>query len=135
VDRLMLTEARVRGMADGLRQVAALPDPVGEVIRGTTLPNGLRLRQVRVPPGVVGIISEARPNVTVDAAGLCLASGNAALLRGSSSARHSNLALIGVLRDALPGAGLPADAVQLVSGPNRDDVKELMRARETGRAA
>jgi len=129
VDRLMLTEARVRGMADGLRQVAALPDPVGEVVRGTTLPNGLRLRQVRVPLGVVGIIYEARPNVTVDAAGLCLKSGNAALLRGSSSARHSNLALIGVLRDALPGAGLPADAVQLVSGPNRDDVKELMRAR------
>jgi len=129
VDRLMLTEARVRGMADGLRQVAALPDPVGEVIRGTTLPNGLRLRQVAVPLGVVGTIYEARPNVTVDAAGLCLKSGNAVLLRGSSSARHSNLALIGVLRDALPGAGLPADAVQLVSGPNRDDVKELMRAR------
>jgi len=129
VDRLMLTEARIGGMADGLRQVAALPDPVGEVVRGTTLPNGLRLRQVRVPFGVVGIIYEARPNVTVDAAGLCLKSGNAVLLRGSSSARRSNLALVEVLRDAVATAGLPTDAVQLVSGPNRDDVKELMRAR------
>jgi glutamate-5-semialdehyde dehydrogenase len=129
VDRLMLTEARIDGMAEGLRQVAALPDPVGEVVRGTTLPNGLRLRQVRVPFGVVGIIYEARPNVTVDAAGLCLKSGNAVLLRGSSSARRSNLALVEVLRDAVATAGLPADAVQLVSGPNRDDVKELMRAR------
>jgi glutamate-5-semialdehyde dehydrogenase len=130
VDRLMLTEARIDGMAEGLRQVAALPDPVGEVVRGTTLPNGLRLRQVRVPFGVVGIIYEARPNVTVDAAGLCLKSGNAVLLRGSSSARRSNLALVEVLRDAVATAGLPADAVQLVSGPNRDDVKELMRARD-----
>ena len=129
VDRLALNGSRVRGMADGLRQIATLPDPVGEVVRGSTLPNGLELRQVRVPFGVVGIIYEARPNVTVDAAGLCLKSGNAVLLRGSSSARRSNQALVEVLRETLPAAGLPADAVALVSGPNRDDVKELMRAR------
>jgi glutamate-5-semialdehyde dehydrogenase len=129
VDRLALTESRINGMSGGLRQIVTLPDPVGEVIRGSTLPNGLELRQVRVPFGVVGIIYEARPNVTVDAAGLCLKSGNAVLLRGSSSARRSNLALVEALRGALAGAGLPADAVALVTGPNRDDVKELMRAR------
>lgn len=130
VDRLMLNEERVAGMAEGLRQMAALPDPVGEVVRGSTLPNGLELRQVRVPFGVVGIIYEARPNVTADAAGLCLKSGNAVLLRGSSSARRSNQALVDVLRGAVEAAGLPADAIQLVGGgPNREDVKELMRAR------
>ena len=95
----------------------ALPDPVGEVVRGSTLPNGLELRQVRVPFGVVGIIYEARPNVTADAAGLCLKSGNAVLLRGSSSApRRPTPAVVAVLRDAVGGAGLPADAVQLVPG-------------------
>ena len=99
------TPARVAGIADALRQMAALPDPVGEVVRGSTLPNGLELRQIRVPFGVVGIIYEARPNVTVDAAGLCLKSGNAVLLRGSSSAAHSNAALVAVLRDAVAGAG------------------------------
>ena len=109
--------------------MAALPDPVGEVVRGSTLPNGLELRQIRVPFGVVGIIYEARPNVTVDAAGICLKSGNAALLRGSSSAAHSNAALVAVLRDAVAGAGLPADAVQLLDASSRDSVKELMRAR------
>src|SRR5438034_11480185 len=114
LDRLALSPARVAGMADGLRQVADLPDPVGEVVRGSTLPNGLELRQVRVPFGVVGIIYEARPNVTADAAGLCLKSGNAVLLRGSSSARSSNAAIVAVLRDAVAGAGLPADAIQLV---------------------
>src|SRR5690349_538172 len=129
VDRLLLTAERVAGMADGLRQLAALPDPVGEVVRGATLPNGLELRQVRVPFGVVGIIYEGRPNVTVDAAGICLKSGNAALLRGSSSAAHSNAALVAVLRDAVAGAGLPADAVQLLDASTRDSVKELMRAR------
>ena len=129
VDRLSLNEKRVAGMADGLRQVAGLPDPVGEVVRGTVLPNGLELRQVRVPLGVVGIIYEARPNVTADAAGLCLKSGNAALLRGSSSARVSNDAIGSVLRDAIAGHGLPADAVQLVDATSRDSVKELMRAR------
>jgi glutamate-5-semialdehyde dehydrogenase len=129
VDRLSLNEKRVAGMADGLRQVAGLPDPVGEVVRGTVLPNGLELRQVRVPLGVVGIIYEARPNVTADAAGLCLKSGNAALLRGSSSARVSNDAIGSVLRDAIAEHGLPADAVQLVDATSRDSVKELMRAR------
>ncbi len=129
VDRLALTEARVTAMADGLRQVAALPDPVGDVIRGFTLPNGLEVRQVRVPLGVVGMIYEARPNVTVDAAGLCIKSGNAVLLRGSSSARSSNAALVEVLRAAGTAAGLPVDAVQLVPGQDHDSVKHLMRAR------
>ncbi|MHB8795815.1 MAG: glutamate-5-semialdehyde dehydrogenase, partial [Candidatus Nanopelagicales bacterium] len=110
-------------------EVAVLPDPVGEVLRGYTLPNGLQIRQVRVPLGVVGMIYEARPNVTVDAAGLCLKSGNAALLRGSSSASASNAALAGVMRDALAGAGIPADAIQLVPGETHESVKHLMTAR------
>lgn len=129
IDRLTLTPERVRAIAADVRDVAALPDPVGEVVRGSTLPNGIDLRQVRVPLGVVGIIYEARPNVTVDAAALCLKSGNAVLLRGSSSAYSSNAALVNVLRDAVEAAGLPADAVQLVPGESRDSVKELMRAR------
>ncbi|MGP4000418.1 glutamate-5-semialdehyde dehydrogenase [Streptomyces sp. 8N706] len=129
VDRLTLTPERVRAIASDVRDVVALPDPVGEVVRGSTLPNGIDLRQVRVPLGVVGIIYEARPNVTVDAAALCLKSGNAVLLRGSSSAYASNQALVTVLRDAVGGAGLPADAVQLVPGDSRDSVRELMRAR------
>ncbi|MGI5211904.1 glutamate-5-semialdehyde dehydrogenase [Plantactinospora sp. CA-290183] len=129
LDRLALDEARVAVIAGALREMAALPDPVGEVVRGATLPNGLELRQVRVPFGVVGIIYEGRPNVTVDAAGICLKSGNAALLRGSSSAARSNAALVAVLRDALTGVGLPADAVQAVDASSRDSVKELMRAR------
>ena len=129
VDRLSLDADRVAAMADGLRQVAGLPDPVGEVLRGSVLPNGLELRQVRVPLGVVGIIYEARPNVTADAAGLCLKSGNAVLLRGSSSARVSNAAIAAVLSDAAAAHGLPADSVQLVDAASRDSVKELMRAR------
>jgi glutamate-5-semialdehyde dehydrogenase len=129
IDRLTLTPERVRAIAADVRDVAALPDPVGEVVRGSTLPNGIDLRQVRVPLGVVGIIYEARPNVTVDAAALCLKSGNAVLLRGSSSAYASNTALVKVLRDAIGGAGLPADAIQLVPGESRDSVRELMRAR------
>jgi glutamate-5-semialdehyde dehydrogenase len=129
LDRLTLTDARIAGIADALRQMAALADPVGEVLRGSTLPNGLELRQIRVPFGVVGIIYEARPNVTADAAGICLKSGNAALLRGSSSAARSNAAIVAVLRDAVAGAGLPADAVQLLDATSRDSVKELMRAR------
>jgi glutamate-5-semialdehyde dehydrogenase len=129
IDRLSLDERRVASMADGLRQVAGLPDPVGTVIRGSVLPNGLELRQIRVPLGVVGIIYEARPNVTVDAAGLCLKSGNATLLRGSSSARTSNDAIVTILRDAVAEARLPADAVQLVDASSRESVKELMRAR------
>ncbi|HEV7899468.1 MAG TPA: glutamate-5-semialdehyde dehydrogenase [Planosporangium sp.] len=129
LDRLALGDKRVEAMASGLRQVVGLPDPVGEVVRGSTLPNGLELRQVRVPLGVVGIVYEARPNVTADAAGLCLKAGNAVLLRGSSSAARSNAAIVALLRDALERAGLPADAVQLVDASSRDSVKELMRAR------
>jgi glutamate-5-semialdehyde dehydrogenase len=129
LDRLALDEKRVLAMADGLRQVASLPDPVGEVIRGSTLPNGLQLRQVRVPLGVVGIIYEARPNVTVDAAGLCIKSGNAVLLRGSSSARSSNAALVDVLARSGTAAGLPEHAVQLVPGVDHESTKHLMRAR------
>ena len=129
VDRLRLDEDRVRGMADGLRNVAGLPDPVGEVVRGSTLANGLELRQVRVPFGVVGIIYEARPNVTADAAGLCLKSGNAVLLRGSSSAAGSNAEIVRVLREAVASTGLPADAVQVVPGEGHEPAKTLMRAR------
>ncbi|MET9529534.1 glutamate-5-semialdehyde dehydrogenase [Streptomyces sp. NPDC006649] len=129
IDRLTLTPDRIRAIARDVRDVAALPDPVGEVVRGSTLPNGIDLRQVRVPLGVVGIIYEARPNVTVDAAALCLKSGNAVLLRGSASAYASNTALVRVLRDAVGGSGLPADAVQLVPGESRESVRELMRAR------
>lgn len=129
IDRLTLTEARVQAMADGLRQVAGLPDPVGEVVRGSTLANGLELRQVRVPMGVVGIIYEARPNVTVDAAGLAVKSGNAVLLRGSASARSSNAALVAILADAGSAAGLPSGAVQLIPGEDHESAKHLMRAR------
>jgi glutamate-5-semialdehyde dehydrogenase len=129
VDRLALDASRVAAMAAGLRDVAALPDPVGEVVRGYTLPNGLEVRQIRVPLGVVGIIYEARPNVTVDAAGLCLKSGNAVLLRGSASARRSNQALVDVLAAAAISAGLPDGSVQLVPGASHESVKHLMRAR------
>jgi glutamate-5-semialdehyde dehydrogenase len=119
----------VAAMAQGLRDVAALPDPVGEVVRGSTLATGLELRQVRVPFGVVGIIYEARPNVTADAAGICLKSGNAVQQRGSSSARRANEEIVSVLRRALMSEGLPEDAVQLVPGDGHDAVKALMRAR------
>ena len=129
LDRLALTPARVTAMADGLRHVATLPDPVGEVVRGSSLPNGLELRQVRVPLGVVGIVYEARPNVTADAAGLCVKSGNAVLLRGSASAYRSNTVLVDVLAAAATAAGLPEHSVQLVPGVDRDSVKELMQAR------
>ncbi|GAB2927501.1 glutamate-5-semialdehyde dehydrogenase [Nonomuraea fastidiosa] len=129
IDRLRLDEARIAAIAEAVRQVADLPDPVGEVVRGSTLPNGLELRQIRVPLGVIGIIYEGRPNVTVDAAALCLKSGNAVLLRGSSSAYSSNTALVRVMQEALEGTEVPAGAVQLVPGRSRDSVKELMRAR------
>ena len=129
IDRLRLTEERIEAMAQGLRDVAGLADPVGEVVRGSTLANGLELRQVRVPFGVIGMIYEARPNVTADAAGICLKSGNAVLLRGSSSARSSNMAIVEALRSAVEAHGLPADAVQLVPGDTHDSVKALMRAR------
>jgi glutamate-5-semialdehyde dehydrogenase len=129
IDRLTLTPERIDAIAVALEQVADLPDPVGDVVRGYTLPNGLQVRQVRVPLGVVGIIYEARPNVTVDAAGLCLKSGNAVLLRGSSSARSTNEALVAVLRDALAGTDIPQDAINLVPGESHESVGHLMTAR------
>jgi glutamate-5-semialdehyde dehydrogenase len=129
LDRLALNAQRVDGIAAGLRQVAGLPDPIGEVLRGRTLPNGLRLRQQRVPLGVVGIVYEGRPNVTVDAFGLTLKSGNAVLLRGSSSAARSNDELVTPLRGALVGEGLPADAVQLLPSNDRASVTHLIQAR------
>jgi glutamate-5-semialdehyde dehydrogenase len=129
LDRLALNPQRVDGIAAGLRQVAGLPDPVGEVLRGRTLPNGLQLRQQRVPLGVVGMVYEGRPNVTVDAFGLTLKSGNAVLLRGSSSAARSNEALVAVLRAALTAEGLPADAVQLLPSSDRATVTHLIQAR------
>jgi glutamate-5-semialdehyde dehydrogenase len=129
LDRLALNPARVDGIAHGLRQVAGLPDPIGDVLRGRTLPNGLRLRQQRVPLGVVGIVYEGRPNVTVDAFGLTLKSGNAVLLRGSSSAAHSNAALVGALQAALSNEGLTRDAVQLLPSEDRASVTHLIQAR------
>ena len=129
VDRLTLTRERVASMATGLREIAALPDPVGEVVRGYTQPNGLEIRQIRVPIGVIAIVYEARPNVTVDAAGLTLKSGNAVLLRGSASAYRSNTALVEVLGGAVEKAGLPGDAVQLVPGTDRTSVGHLLSSR------
>jgi glutamate-5-semialdehyde dehydrogenase len=128
VDRLALSPARIDGMVEGLRALAGLPDPVGDVVRGWTNANGVRVRQVRVPLGVVGIIYEARPNVTADAGGICLKSGNAALLRGSSSAINSNRAVIVALQDGLAASGLPREAVQLVEG-GREVTLEMMAAR------
>jgi glutamate-5-semialdehyde dehydrogenase len=129
LDRLRLDLRRVEAIAADVVKTAGLPDPVGEVVRGGQLANGLELRQLRVPLGVVGIIYEGRPNVTVDAAALCLKSGNAVLLRGSSSALMSNQALVAILRDAVSSVGLPADAVQLVPGVGHEPAKHLMRAR------
>lgn len=129
VDRLALNPQRVDGIAAGLRQVAGLPDPIGEVLRGSTLPNGLQIRQQRVPLGVVGIVYEGRPNVTVDAFGLTFKSGNAVLLRGSSSAAQSNAALVAALCGALEAKGLPADAVQLLPSTDRSSVTHLIQAR------
>jgi len=130
IDRLRLTDARIEGMAGGLRQVATLPDPVGEVLDGWVRPNGLRIRRVRVPLGVVAIIYENRPNVTSDAAALCLKSGNAAFLRGSSGAISSNTAIAAVLREAIAKTGLPADAVVLVEDTSREAAVEFMKCRE-----
>ena len=127
IDRLSLNPARVEGMAEGLRALAALADPVGDVVRGWSNPNGVRVRQLRVPLGVVGIIYEARPNVTADAAGICLKSGNAALLRGSSSTLNSNRAVTAALHAGLAAAGLPVDAVQLVEG-GREITEQMMAA-------
>lgn len=129
LDRLRLTADRVHGIADGLRQVAVLADPIGEIIAGKTLPNGLRLRQIRVPLGVVGIVYEARPNVTVDAFGIGFKSGNAVLLRGSSSAADSNAALVDVIRDTLAARNITADAVALLPAQDRSSVTALITAR------
>jgi glutamate-5-semialdehyde dehydrogenase len=125
MDRLALDEARVAGMADGVRAIAALPDPVGEVIDGHRLPNGLDVRKVRVPLGVVAVVYEARPNVTIDAAALGLKSGNAVVLRGSSSAAHSNAVLAAVAAEAVEAAGLPAGVLSLVAGGGREELAEL----------
>jgi glutamate-5-semialdehyde dehydrogenase len=129
VDRLRLDDRRVAAMADGLRQVAGLPDPVGEVTAGWVRPNGLRISQVRVPLGVVGVVYENRPNVTSDAAGLCLKSGNAAFLRGSSAAIDSNVAIAAALREGVAKAGLPADALVLVENTSRESATEFLRLR------
>ena len=128
-DRLLLTADRVKGIASGARQVAALPDPLGKTLRESTLPNGLHLRQISVPFGVVGMVYEARPNVTVDAAVILLMSGNAALLRGSSSAAASNKILVNVMRDALVTTQISPDVLQLVPSDNRETVTALLHAR------
>jgi glutamate-5-semialdehyde dehydrogenase len=128
LDRLTLNDKRMQAMAEGLRQIAALPDPVGQVLDGSRRPNGLELQRVRVPLGVVGIIYESRPNVTADAAALCLKSGNAAILRGGSEAIRSNTALARLLAAAGERAGLPADAVQLIESTDREAARTLMRA-------
>ena len=129
VDRLRLTTARIEAMANGLRQVASLPDPVGEVVDGWTRPNGLRISRVRVPLGVVAIIYENRPNVTSDAAGLCVKSGNVAFLRGSSGAISSNIAIAAALREGFAKAGLPEDSLVLVEDTSREAAMEFMRLR------
>lgn len=127
IDRLTLDRRRIIEMAQGLREVAALPDPLGEIVEGWTLPNGLIIEKVRVPLGVVGIIYEARPNVTVDTAGLCIKSGNSVVLRGSSSAMNSNRALVSIIREMLKESGLPADSAGLIDSPSREAAKELMK--------
>lgn len=127
LDRLRLTPQRIEGMADGIRQVAALADPIGEIIEGSVRPNGMKIRKVRVPLGVVGIIFEARPNVTSDAAALCLKSGNTCILRGGKEAINSNTAIADVLRNAVASVGLPADCVQLVTDTSRESANKMMR--------
>ncbi|MGN0503895.1 MAG: glutamate-5-semialdehyde dehydrogenase [Ruminococcus sp.] len=126
LDRLALSDSRIKGMADGARQVAALADPIGTYISGGKLPNGLEVTRVRVPLGVIGIIFEARPNVTADAAALCLKSGNAVILRGGKEAINSNMAIAKVMREAIEKAGLPADCVQLIEDTTRQSSIELM---------
>lgn len=126
-DRLRLTPERIEGMAEGLRQVAALPDPVGNVIGGRTLANGLKITKVRVPLGVIGIIYEARPNVTADAIGLCLKSGNAVVLKGGSEAMQSNMAVAGVLTEAAEAAGIPQGAIQFIDTADRAAVTALIK--------
>ncbi|KIQ95493.1 Gamma-glutamyl phosphate reductase [Anoxybacillus thermarum] len=130
LDRLQLTEERIQQISDGVRQVADLPDPIGETIEQWTRPNGLTLKQIRVPLGVVGMVYEARPNVTVDAASLCLKTGNAVLLRGSSSAIHSNKALISVMQQALKQSKVPTDAIQLLEDTSRETAQQMFRLKE-----
>ena len=127
LDRLALNSDRIEAMAEGLRQIAALPDPVGDVLETFTRPNGLRIEKIRVPLGVIGMIYEARPNVTVDAAGLCLKTGNAVVLRGGSAAMESNKRIVAVLHEALAATALPADALQLIESPDRSSVDEMLK--------
>ena len=127
LDRLALTEERIEGMSNGLRQVVALPDPIGEVLGMWTRPNGLQIGQKRVPLGVIGIIYEARPNVTSDAAGLCFKAGNAVILRGGSEAINSNKAIVKVLREGLKSVGLPEDSIQLIEDTSREVATEMMK--------
>ena len=129
LDRLLLTPERIAAIVDGARQVANLPDPLEIILRESTLPNGIHLKQITVPFGVVGIVYEARPNVTVDAAAILLMSGNAALLRGSSSASSSNAILVHVMRDALAKTSISPDVIQLVPSENRESVRALLHAR------
>lgn len=129
LDRLALDEERIKGIADGLRQVVGLPDPVGEIVRGFNRPNGLRMKQVRVPLGVMGMVYEARPNVTVDAFGLAIKSGNVPLLRGSKSARYTNEKLVETLQDVAEKHGLSRDIVQLLPCETRESVQDLITAR------
>ncbi len=126
IDRLMLNEARIKGIADGVLEVAALPDPIGTVISGGTRPNGLKITKVRVPIGVIGIIFESRPNVTADAAVLCLKSGNAVILRGGKEAIHSNTCIASIMREAVESVGLDKNAIQLVEDTTRQSSIELM---------
>jgi glutamate-5-semialdehyde dehydrogenase len=130
VDRLSLDESRVRAMSEGLRQIMALPDPVGEISSLSYRPSGIQVGRMRVPLGVIGIIYESRPNVTADAAGLCLKAGNAAILRGGSEAMNSNQAIAACVHRGLAEAGLPADAVQVISTPDREAVGELLRMKD-----
>ncbi len=131
LDRLALDPTRIAAIASAVRQIAALPDPVGEVIDGRRLPNGLDVRKVRVPLGVIAVVYEARPNVTVDAAALCLKAGNAIVLRGSSTAAHSNAVLAAVASEAALAAGLPAGCVSLVAGGGREELAELATQTDT----
>jgi glutamate-5-semialdehyde dehydrogenase len=127
LDRLLLTEGRVGQIVDGIRQLIKLEDPIGETIEAWNRPNGLQIQTVRVPLGVIGMVYEARPNVTVDAGSLCLKAGNSVLLRGSSSALHSNKALISVMRESLAGTAIPADAVQLLEDTSRETASEMFK--------
>ncbi|HPU14012.1 MAG TPA: glutamate-5-semialdehyde dehydrogenase [Aeromicrobium sp.] len=129
IDRLSLDADRVAAFAQGVRDVAALPDPIGEVVRGSTLPNGLQLQQIRVPMGVIGMIYEGRPNVTADAAAICLKAGSSSLLRGSRSARRSNAVIVQIMRAAVESVGLPADVIQAISADDRSTSTDLMTAR------